>query len=374
MSWQATTDALAAALRNEREAWPVLLREPAHTLAAAAAHGVSHLLSRQIRSELLGDDCAAAWRANLLRERRSALAAELSVAADLVRIVDALGRSGVTPIFFKGAALAYSVYDSPELRPRSDCDVLIREDDYDVACQILQANGFVAALSCERLFGQVRFDRSTALGVEYAIDVHWRISTQTLFKDLLTYDELAADCIAVADLGPHARAAGLVHALLLACVHPVMHHRNEELLIWVYDVHLLASRLSMDQWGRFVDLARERRVSAICFRQLQAARRRFDSDVPEAVFSALSATVAGEASATYLAPGRQWQHEMRDNVRHATTWAERVRLVRDVVLPDRDYMRRSYALNQRSWGTLLLPLCYVHRLARGGGRVLSGRK
>lgn len=374
MSWSDTTDALAGVLRDESDAWPMLLREPADTVAAASAHGVTHLLSRRIRTESLRADDAAEWRVNLLRDRRSALAAELSVAADLRQVIDALVRAGVTPILFKGAALAYSVYDSPELRPRSDCDVLIRQADCDVARRTLQAHGFVAALSCERLFGQVRFDKSTALGIEYAIDLHWRISTQTLFADMLTYDELAADCVAVPDLGPHARAAGLVHALLLACVHPVMHHRNEEVLIWVYDVHLLASRLSMEQWSRFVALARDRGVSAICVRQLQAARQRFHTVVADSVWAALSATSHAEAAATYLASGRRWHHELRDNVRHAGNWTERARVLRDVVIPDPEYMRRSYGISERSWGTLLLPFCYLHRLARGGSKVLAGRK
>jgi hypothetical protein len=374
MSWNATTDALAAVLRDEDEAWPILFREPAHSLSAASAHGVTHLLSRRLPTALPGSECAAEWRATLLGERRSALAVELAVGADLANVITALDHAGVTPVLFKGAALAYSVYASPELRPRNDCDVLIREGDYDVTRRTLEENGFVAALSCERLFGQIRFDKSTPLGLDYAIDVHWRISTQTLFANLLTYDELAADSVAVPGLGAHARAAGLVHGLLLACVHPVMHHRNEELLIWVYDVHLLAARLSAEQWRQFVDLARARGVSAICFRQLQAARQRFHSGVPDSVLSALSAASEDEAAATYLAPGRRWRHELRDNVRHAGTWAARVRVLLDVMIPDREYLRRRYGISESSWGTLLLPFCYVHRLARGGGNVLSGRK
>jgi len=43
-----------------------------------------------------------------------------------------------------------------------------------------------------------------------------------------------------------------------------MHHRRAHSLVWVYDVHLLASRLSAPQFDRFAELALEKQVAAVC--------------------------------------------------------------------------------------------------------------
>jgi hypothetical protein len=153
-----------------------------------------------------------------------------------------------------------------------------------------------------------------------------------------------------------------------------MHHRNEELLIWMYDVHLLASGLTAEHWQRFVRLAIGRGVGSICSRQLGVARSRFHSAIPEWVLSELSSETGSEAAAAYLAPGRRWHHELRDNVRHAGTWNARLQVLRDVLLPDRDYMRRRYGITAERWGTWLLPLLHMHRLAHGAGKMLTGRK
>ncbi len=45
------------------------------------------------------------------------------------------------------------------------------------------------------------------------------------------------------------------HALLMACVHRVAHHFDPPTLIWLYDIHLLASSMSEDDATRFVALA-----------------------------------------------------------------------------------------------------------------------
>ena len=66
-----------------------------------------------------------------------------------------------------------------------------------------------------------------------------------------------------------------VDALLLACVHPVMHHRNVERVLWIYDVHLLASMLSAEELDELVWLARTKKVAGVCAHQLRLAQTAF---------------------------------------------------------------------------------------------------
>ena len=367
------TELLASVLRHDVP-WSTLPATPEAFHEACEVHGVLHLVSERIRRGAVGADWPSRFRQTLLHASRAALAAELAVGADLAKAIEALHAAGVTPILFKGAALAYSTYDSPELRPRSDSDVLIREQDYATAREVLLSLGYTETLTCEELFGQVRFARTTSLGIPHAIDVHWRISTQSLFAGLVTYDELAASSIPLRISSSTARAAGAQHALLLACVHPVMHHRNEEVLVWLYDVHLLAQRLSEDEWRSFVSLASERGVQAICADQLARAQQKFGTCVPAPVAADLATRQKREPTAAYLAKGRGWHHEFAANVAGARGAAARIKLVREVLVPTREYMLRAYGVRPTPWATLLLPALHVHRLVRGAARVVTGAK
>lgn len=112
-------------------------------------------------------------------------------------------------------------------------------------------------------------------GVTHALDVHWRLSIVTLFGDRMTIAELAAAAIPIPALGPQARGLGPVHALLLAGVHLVAHRLvdpHSDRLIWVYDIHRLAERITAAEWQQLVALATERAVCGPCLAGLNTAQ------------------------------------------------------------------------------------------------------
>ena len=300
------------------------------------------------------------------------MAVELLRGREITRVLGALHARGIEPILLKGTPLAYSVYDAPSLRPREDTDLLIRAEDADGVRQVMTDLGHTAPAYCDDVHYQFPFEHEDEFGVAHAFDFHWRLSTQAAFANLLTFEELSAEAVPVPSLGTHARAAGDVHALLLACVHPAMHHQNVERLIWVYDVHLLVRRLIPADLDRFAGLALRKGVAAICAQELSRARERFGTAVPASVLERLSAT-EDEATASYLRPGRTWKDELVANV-SALGWRDRLRLMRRVAFPDPAFMLRSYGLRVGTVDATLLPVLYVLRGLRGLWRVITGRK
>jgi hypothetical protein len=304
----------------------------------------------------------------------TATALELVRAREIASVLDALDAAAIRPILLKGVPLAYTLYDAPSLRPYEDVDALVRREDVDAIKQAMSALGYVAARLSggELLFCQFQMMKRDRFGVDHTFDFHWRISTQSLFAHVLDYDEVAAASEPLAALGPAARRASFIHALLLACIHPAMHHRNAIRTIWVHDIHLLASRLTDADLDRFVDLAVERRVAAICASQLALAAARFGTAVPDRIVARLESQRSSEPSTAYLQPGRRWHDELLANVRGYARTADRLRLLREVLLPPPRYILDSYALGPLAY--VLLPLLYVHRLLLGGVRILIGRK
>jgi hypothetical protein len=283
---------------------------------------------------------------------------------------------GIQPILLKGTALAYGLYDSPSLRPRLDTDLLIRPADVGGARRVMAHNGYGAPNFCDGdlVFCQFPVKKTDRVGLTHTFDFHWKISTQSVFADLLTYDEIAAEATDLPALGRHARAASFVHALLLACIHPVMHHRNADSPIWIYDVHLLASRLSPTAFNRFAQLAIGKKVAAICDRQLAAARRSFGTRVPNEVSAQLAMVPGHELSAAYLERGRRWNDDFVSNIRGLNGWSDRIKLLRQVAFPGRAYMLKAYDIRPSSLNAALLPVLYLHRLAFGGWKVIAGQK
>ena len=371
---RALIDGLAAVLRGEDVAWRALAATPGEVLQACIDEDLTCLVHRRLCS--LRGDWPISLRDELARRSSADAATELLRRREIVAALETLASEDIRPILLKGTALAYVLYDEPHMRPRCDTDLLVRREDVDRVRLAMSKLSYIAPTYCdgELLFCQFALEKTDDFGVDHAFDFHWKISTQPIFVNVMAYHEVADCARPVPALGPHARSAGPVHALLLACIHPVMHHRNVQRLIWIYDLHLLASRLSESELGRFLELAVETGVASICARQLIVARARFGTPIPDDAIARLAACRNVEPSSAYLRPARRWRHEMVSSIRGLQRWTDRLRLLREVLLPSRDYMMRAYRLPPVAVNSILLPILYAHRLVRGGFRIVTGQK
>ena len=371
-----TTNLLAALLRGEALPWSTFEIEPEDFVRVCHERDLTGLVFEKLCRSDVASDWPAPVREAIEREARWQTAGELLRARELVSVFDALATEGVFPVVLKGSALAYSLYNHPASRPRLDTDLLIKRRDADTVRRVMARRGYTAPPFCDGdlLFCQFPLDRRDEFGVVHTFDFHWKISTQSVFADLLVFDEVATVAVAVPALGAHARTAGPLHALLLACVHPVMHHRNVESIIWIHDIHLLASRLSAQEFDHFAELAAIKRVSAICAHQLNASRKWLGTRIPDSVMTTLAAVHDPEPSAAYLRPNRRWSDELISSIGGLSRWGDRWRLLREVVLPAPTYMLRAYDVEPSRFSVVVLPLLYLHRFAAGGWRVLTGQK
>lgn len=300
--------------------------------------------------------------------RRQAVTDALRV-ADLRELVTALDAAGVCALLMKGGQLAYTHYPRPELRPRIDTDILIPAVSRPVVHDTLTRLGYESPpqVSRDLIMYQRPYLRHRS-GARHVVDVHWRVANPQVFGALLSFEELAETAVPIAQLGPAARGLSDVHSLLVACVHRVAHHFDVDRLIWLYDIHLIAAGLYSDEWERFIDLANERGVAAVCRRSLRSARDRFNTAVPTAASEDASpATRAGhEMTASYLTPRRRHIAVVVEDLRALATWGERWRLLREHAFPSSEYMREVYA---PSSATPLLWL-YARRIVGGAQKWL----
>jgi len=337
----------------------------------AKYHGLASLVARQLAmSRMRGQDVNNGQRSAL--ELRDETALELIRKHELIRVLDALSRSGIVALLLKGAALAYSIYSSPALRPRCDTDLLFSSADLPSTFSVLSSLGYerVSASGGEFLTYQCNYTRQDRFGVDHLLDVHWRVSNTQMFSQALDYEELLRRSVPEHALGENARVLAFSDALLLACMHRVHHvhspyrieglpHVEGERLIWLYDIHLLVGAMSEREIDEFYQLTASKRMRAICRDGISRARECFGTRISGLLHLLLADSELPESSGVHLRTG---------GIRHTLTeitslprWRDRFKLLGEHLFPPRNYMREQYSARS----PLQLPMLYLHRIIRG---------
>lgn len=345
--------ALALILRGGPQAG---LRLSDALVDAACAHGVDALLSRAAGASA-PPDVAARLKQCLIGHE--ALAAARQV--ELCRVLAALADAGVRPLVIKGGHLAHVLYSSPALRPRADTDLLIDPRDESRTEAALAAIGYTRAAHVRGavILGQWHVRRADAALGEHALDVHWRLASPLVFRHLLPFHVLSASADAIPPLGAAARGPALPHALVIACVHLVAHHRDDPILLWLYEIDALASRLDPAGRRAFVDAAAAADVTRVCAAALERALAYFPGDAVAALREEVLAAGRGtEPSAAVLRATRPVD-ELWLDLKVSRGWRERASLLKEHLWPDAEYMRATHARSTP------LPLAYARRAARG---------
>jgi hypothetical protein len=332
-------------------------------LAAAARHGVQELLWRMLTLS----NVAPALRKALSPFVRTAVAREVFVQRELQSVTDALMAGGIPALLTKGAALAYTAYPEPWLRPRVDTDLLVRHGDFDAASRVLQRAGYVrsdATNTGALVSHQVAFERVDEHGIRHVLDLHWKAANPQLVADALLFDSLWRDARPATALGPAARVPSPVSSLALACVHRLAHHQGHHRLLWLYDIKLLAEGLSEGEWESLTELACSRGIATFCLDGLRASREQLGTTVPPDAEKRLADAAPHEPSSIYAEGTVTKRDILVTDLRVLTRWRDRIRLVREHAFPPAAFIQQRYGTRTR----LLLPAFYLHRLITGASK------
>jgi hypothetical protein len=345
--------------------WMPTIDVPAF-LALSRAEGILGLLHAKVCAAGDALHLPTALVEGLRAGAHGQAAMELAQRVELQRLVLAFRAAGLDVLLMKGASLAYDVYPDPAWRVRSDVDLLIRPADRARTRACLEELGFRSEPEVSGRLATYQFHtaRIDAHGVRHLCDVHWKIANPQRFAGAIPFDDLAQSAVPIPMLGPDARGLGRAHALWLACVHQVAHHYDRDMLVWVYDVHLLAEALDDTDLARFLALADRTGVRRICWRALLLARTRFGTIIPPAALATLEAAPREEPSTVFLNPGVRPVDVLLDDLRVLRGWQARLTLLKEHLFPDSVYMRRIYA---RGSSAPLLWL-YCRRIVTGAAK------
>jgi len=359
-------DLLARALRGDLSWADAAPWDGDALLRSAEHHGIVALLWRGLHQ----DPAAPPALVSGLAVRVTAEVARAAVRErELASVLRAFVAHGVDGIVVKGAALAHTCYEQPWLRARTDTDVLIQPGSFPHAADALAAVGYTPAdaVSTGRFVShQAAFERRDAHGVTHVVDVHWKAVNPQILSDAVSFDEVRATSRMAEVSGTAFRVPEPAWSVVLACVHRLAHHQDQERLGWLYDIHLLAAGFETPDWDRLLRIARRRQVSAICADGLEAAGRLLGTRIPGRVIESLARAGIHDPSRGYVDADQRRLTVLRTDLRQLRRWRDRARLLREHAFPPASFMMARYTSRRRAW----LPAFYVHRLVTGAWKWL----
>lgn len=123
---------------SDFEDWNALLQQ-------AEKEGLSPLLKKHLEESESSYPAGVRRSLNILVKRHHKQAkVRLEVLQEVLELFKA---NELTPLLLKGAALCYTLYPEPYLRPMRDMDILLSEQDVDKAQELLRESGFTQSES-----------------------------------------------------------------------------------------------------------------------------------------------------------------------------------------------------------------------------------
>jgi len=265
-------------------------------LSAAAEHGVAPLLLRTLASVGPNAAASAVQLARLKDRVRAASVRALVLAAELIRILDALGAAGIQAIPYKGSVLAAQAYGDLALRDFEDIDLVLRQRDISAADRILSGIGysrefppiFAPGDGSALIPGEYNYrDRERRLMLELHTERTFRHFPASPDLDALAL-RLASVCLS----GHDVRTFSTEDTLVFLCVHGSKDFWQR--LVWVADIAELVTSHPQIDWNRvyaFADAVRARRMLHL---GLALADRLFQISVPDEIRSRVRADAVAD--------------------------------------------------------------------------------
>ena len=336
---------LSQALRGEAR-WPPIGIDEAPTrqlLEVAARHGVRELLFAALKPTPVWQQVPEPLRDALTREHHKAQARELYLEQEIADDLNALFEHDIDTLLLKGTALAHLLYPSPALRPRCDVDLLLRDKQTaNRAWQLLKQRGYKRqpAVSGDFVSHEYCCARATTPHTGIVLDIHWRLSNSNYFAQKFSFDQLFAGRTAVQPLGPNAFALSLPDALLHALIHRLwsLGAGEPDRLLWVCDFDLFCRRLTPEQWSQFIALVAQTDLGPTCADGLRRAQTLLNTPLQSDLFEHLAPR--HEHANRQLQLGQPGWRKALTDAQSLPSWSQRLRLIREYLFPDRDYMQQ----------------------------------
>ena len=138
-------------------------------------------------------------------------------------------------------------YPEPGLRPRSDTDLFVSQENFSRCCEVLESAGYVyiPPEAGEQVMSTATYEKSARFDLSLVVDLHQAItSSHHPYRDFVTFEGLWKESRTIDGMPGSFRVPSEEFLLLHACFHGAQHFAHlHNRLIWLYDIALLINEL-----------------------------------------------------------------------------------------------------------------------------------
>jgi len=347
---------IAACIRGDEKVSHLFSKYKEETLPLLEHHGLGTLI---YENQNLKEN-SANIEATIIKEAKASIA--MAVAneslkfSEFTKIVDSLTDAGLDDfVIFKGWALAYSVYEKPWFRPRTDIDILVEHSEVIAYHELLIANGFKRefAIEGDLISYQSGYSKPLSQYSTIYIDLHWRVSNRQCIASAFDVKEIIRNATQIKGGIPNFKTPSKADSILLACQHRLGHHHREERLIWLYDIHLLAESFDDIEWSDFLKKTKKLKLAHLSYDALNSSEALFSTEVPRNVIEALTLQKKEyEPSALFLNRSLSNWQILKSDVSALDGLLKKCSFIKQTAFPSQEYIKEKMATKSAFWGYL----------------------
>lgn len=288
------------------------------------------------------------------------LARNMILYEELNKVLKAFKKEGIDTIVLKGAFLAKEVYENIGLRPMSDIDLLIREEDYQKAKVELTKLMYSTDVFLTKYYEQLQTVLSNELLFKHKdkkvlIDLHWDIlPPESCYK--ININELWKNTkpIKISDIEIFALAPE--DLLIHLCLHLDNHINYSRSAAQHFKDYCDIAEVTRHyketiNWNYFLQSSKDSGIEKPVFESLSIANNYLGAIIPENILSSLESTKKN--------PDKAFERVTQDNLDEKDEWNKikyymklkkidstwnRLRLLFEYSFPSKEFMIYRYSI------------------------------
>lgn len=261
------------------------VRDPEALVRAARLHGLTGVIAAELgrRGLRLPDEL----HRELVKEARTIAGNALKLRMLLGRVLQTFAQEGLRPVVLKGYPLGARCYPDPLLRPSTDVDLLVREEELAASEGILTGIGLAPIREETQAYLREHHHHLVFGGPAGMVELHFRAIAG--FGASIEWADLREPVDAVLDELP-LRYLTPEDELTYLAAHAAEHAFAR--LSWLYDLRRFIGLHPGLDWERLVTLATVTGFAVPVWAALGAAKRCFKAEVPAHVLAELKPSPA----------------------------------------------------------------------------------
>lgn len=277
-------------------------------------------------------------------------------------VLKRLKKEKIDVVVLKGFSLAQQVYSAPNLRPKTDIDILIRSEDKEIIKNMFQSLGYINPRGWEpkAIINQFSYKKTLGKGVSVYFDIHLKISNSKKIENILNYEDLLNNANTKTCDGIN--LVNIPHALTHAVFHLLGHKSSGDMvkLIWYYDIYLLVKTISDNEKQELLTLVNNTGLANLMSHTLNLTSQYFPSKELTVLLKELKG-MAFDSNYNYLLGNTSGAKGLWFTLQATDSLKEKISVIKETVFPPPAEIYVKYGKHTK-WPLIML---YIRRIISG---------